>query len=134
MALLFRSLGLLASKDFWNNFAFQSFDYERWFQEHVVHIYGSFSFYVDVFIPQSFYPSQAPEFIHAFFVGVCVAHVFFCVFLLFVFTLLVPCCDVLNDFRINTMFGSSSHPVQSVPKTFWQTSPNNILEDFFLFD
>ena len=24
--------------------------------------------------------------------------------------------------------------MQSVPKTFWQTSPNNILEEIFLFD
>jgi hypothetical protein len=40
-----------------------------------VHISGSFSFYVDVFIPQPLYPSRAPEFIHAFFVGVRVAHV-----------------------------------------------------------
>jgi hypothetical protein len=29
------------------------------------------------------------------------------VVLLYVFTFLVPCCDVFYDFRINTMFGSS---------------------------
>ena len=29
------------------------------------------------------------------------------VVLLYVFTFLVPCCDVFYDFRIKTMFGSS---------------------------
>jgi hypothetical protein len=35
----------------------------------------------------------------------------FCVALLCVFTLRVPCCDVRYDFRIQTMFGSSLPPV-----------------------
>ena len=37
--------------------------------------------------------------------------VFFCVVLLCFFTLLVPCCDVHQDFRIKMMFGSSLPPV-----------------------
>jgi hypothetical protein len=35
----------------------------------------------------------------------------FCVVLLYVFMLLVLCCDVHYDFRIITMFGSSLPPV-----------------------
>ena len=36
---------------------------------------------------------------------------FFCVLLLYVLTLLIPCCDVRYDFNIITMFGSSLSPV-----------------------
>ena len=48
-----------------------------------------------------------------FFSGVHVAHLlsFFCGVLLWVFTLFVPCCEVLYDFRIQTMSGSSLPPV-----------------------
>ena len=35
----------------------------------------------------------------------------FCVVLVCVFTLLVPCCDVRYDFRMKTIFGSSLPPV-----------------------
>jgi len=35
----------------------------------------------------------------------------FCVVILCVFTLWVPCCDVRSDFRIKTMFGSFLPPV-----------------------
>jgi hypothetical protein len=46
-----------------------------------------------------------------FLVGQCRSSLFFCVFLLCVFTFLVLCCDVLDDFRIKTMFVWSLPPV-----------------------
>jgi len=47
-----------------------------------------------------------------FFVFVCVkwcTNLFF--FVLYVFTFLVPCCDVRHDFSIKTMSGSSLPPI-----------------------
>jgi hypothetical protein len=42
--------------------------------------------------------------------GVRVAHLFFYVVILCVFTFWVPCCDVSYDFHIKTMFGFSLPP------------------------
>ena len=57
--------------------------------------------------------SRAPEFTPGFFGGFRVAHLlrFFCVVLLYVFTIRVPCCDVCYDFRMETMLDSSLPPV-----------------------
>ena len=57
--------------------------------------------------------SRAPEFTPGFFGGFRVAHLlrFFCVVLLYVFTIRVPCCDVCYDFHMETMLDSSLPPV-----------------------
>jgi hypothetical protein len=53
------------------------------------------------------------DFTPGFFCGFRVAYLFtFCVVLLCVFTFWVSCCDVLCNFRITRMFGSSLTPVQ----------------------
>jgi len=58
------------------------------------------------------YSSQAPKFTPGFLVGsVLLIVLVFCVVLLCVSTFWVPCCDVRYDFRIKTMYGSSSPPV-----------------------
>ena len=52
------------------------------------------------------------EFTTEFFGRACVAHFFaFCVVILYVFTIWVPCCDISYDFCIKTMLGLSKPPV-----------------------
>ena len=62
------------------------------------------------------YKKQELLTIHGVHSGVLVGSVLliflvFCVVLLYVFTYLVQCCNVLYDFRIKTMFDSSLPPV-----------------------
>jgi hypothetical protein len=56
--------------------------------------------------------SSSPRHLKCFMVGsVMLIVLVFCVVVLCVFMLYVPCCDVRYVFRINTMFDSSLHPV-----------------------
>ena len=60
----------------------------------------------DTFLPlANIYLSSPPEFWVGSVLLICFR--FFCVVLLCVFMFRVPCCNVLYDFRIKTMFGSS---------------------------
>ena len=119
------------SKTF-NLFSFRSFEYERiwWdlFRTRVIRTeFDKQMTMIFCFLRRCFlsaitvlwkagtaYLSKAPEFTPGFLVSPCCSSLWFfvlCSFVLCVFTLWVPCCDVRYDFRIKTMVGSSLPPV-----------------------